>query len=89
MTVNRLFLRKLGVAFLVGAAPPVLAFITTVGPTGGYHFTKAALFSLATGALSAGVRAAFQLLPGLNLVPSDAQPILTKTAEAGPPAPKK
>lgn len=82
MTVNKLFLRKLLVAFLVGAAPPVLAFVTTIGPTGGYHFTKAAVFAVATGALSAGVRAVFQLLPGLNLVPSDAQPVVTKKPPA-------
>ena len=78
MTINRLFLRKLLVAFLVGAAPPLLSFVSEVGPTGGFHFTKAALFTVASGALSAGVRAVFHLIPGVNLVPSDAQPVVTK-----------
>lgn len=84
MTINRLFLRKLVVAFLVGAAPTLLAFISSVGPTGGYHFTKAALLTVASGAVAAGVRAAFQIVPGLNLVPSDAQPVITKTPPAKP-----
>lgn len=87
MTINKLFLRKLLVAFLVGAAPPVIAFISTVGPTGGYHVTKAVLFAVASGAISAGVRAAFQLIPGITLVPSDAQPVVTKAPTV--PAPKK
>lgn len=77
MTINRLFLRKLLVAFLVGAAPPVIAFVSGLGATGGYQFTKAAVLTVISGALAAGVRAALVLLP-VNLVPSDAQPIVTK-----------
>jgi hypothetical protein len=80
MTVNPLFLRKLLVAFLVGAAPALLAFVSSVG-TGDASFTRAALLTLASGAVGAGLRAALVLIPGVNLVPSDAQPVITKAPE--------
>lgn len=86
MTVNRLFLRKLLVAFVVGAAPPVIAYVSTIGPTS--SISRSAVFTVVSGALAAGVRAALVLIPGVTLVPSDAQPVLTP-APVEPVRPKR
>ena len=85
MTFNKLFLQKLLIAFIVGAAPTLLAFLASVG-VNGTTFTRAALLTVAAGAISAGVRAALVLIPGVTLVPSDAQPAITKAKAKAPPA---
>jgi hypothetical protein len=77
VNLTSLFLKKLLVAFLVGAAPTLLAFVSSVG-TSNASFTKAALLTLASGAIAAGLRAAFAIIPGITLVPSDADPVTKK-----------
>ena len=79
MKIDTLFLRKLLIAFLVGAAPVIVGYVTSAAEMGGANFTRAALLTVASGAIAAGLRTAMVLIPGLNLVPSDANPILTKT----------
>ena len=74
MKFTTLFLQKLGIAFLVGALPTLLAFIADVGVNSA-DFTRAALFTVAAGAIGAGLRAALVLIPGVTLTPSDAQPV--------------
>lgn len=83
MKVNKLFLRKLLVAFVAGAAGSLIPKITELGPLTALTWTHAIWVSLALGGVTAGVRAVLVLVPGLNLVPSDSQPVITKTA---PPA---
>ena len=80
VTINTLFLKKLLIAFIVGALPTLIAFLSSVEVRGGAGFTRAALVTLASGAIAAGIRAVLVLLP-VNLVPSDAEPILTKTPQ--------
>lgn len=82
MTINRLFLQKLAVAFIVGAAPVLLAFVTGIG-THSVSITEASLLTLASGAIGAGIRAALVFLP-VNLVPSDAEPVAVP--KPAPPA---
>lgn len=86
MKVDQLFLRKLLVAFVVGAVGSILQKITTVGPLAAFSWTHAVWASALNGAVLAGVRAAFVLLPGVNLVPSDA---LSPLAKAKVPAAKR
>ena len=87
MRLDTLFLRKLGVAFLVGALPTLLAFVASVGVHGG-SFSRAALLTVAAGAVGAGLRAAMVLIPGVNLIPSDSQPVLVpKTSTSAPKKP--
>ena len=75
MKLDPLFLKKLGVAFLVGALPTLLAFIADVGVNNN-DLTRAALYTVAAGAIGAGLRAALVLIPGVTLVPSDADPVV-------------
>ena len=87
MTISRLFLQKLGIAYLVGALPVLLGFISDVGVHGGQNITSAALWTVAAGAIGAGLRAALVLLP-INLTPSDAQPVMTPPPAVKPVAHK-
>jgi hypothetical protein len=80
MTINTLFLRKLLVAFVAGFAASILQAIVNVGPVADLSTWKAVWVSALTGAVVAGFRAVLVLIPGLNLVPSDSQPALTKKA---------
>lgn len=72
MTVNTLFLRKLLVAFIGGFAFALLQKLTNVGPAATYGTWHSIWSGLLSGAVFAGIRAALVLLPGVNLVPSDA-----------------
>lgn len=78
MTIDTLFLRKLLVAFVVGFAGTLLQKVVALGPIGSYHIGQALLVSVLAGAVFAGLRAALVLIPGVNLVPSDANPVVTK-----------
>lgn len=72
MTINKLFLRKLLVAFVGGFAFALLQKLTNVGPAADYGSLHAIWAGLLSGAVFAGIRAVLVLLPGINLVPSDA-----------------
>lgn len=82
MKINTLFLRKLLVAFLVGFGgvfiPSILSALDGVAKGTPDSFSKALIISAVAGGVAAGLRAAFVLIPGLNLVPSDADPIVSK-----------
>lgn len=89
MTINVLFLRKLGVAFLVGFAASIAEKIISVGPVADLNAWKAVWVSAVSGAVVAGFRALLVLLPGVSLVPSDAQsPITVKKPPRRKAAPK-
>lgn len=72
MTGSSLLIRKLFVAFVVGFAGPLLTFLTGLSASPEWHFDKAAIVSLITGCIAAGIRALLALGP-INLVPSDSQ----------------
>lgn len=78
MRINRLFLRKIGVAFLVGFLPVLSQVATGLGPAGDVRGRHAVLVMVGAGALSAAVRAVFQAVPGLTLEPTDNEPILVR-----------
>lgn len=78
MTINTLFLRKLLVAFVAGFAASILQAIVNVGPVADLDAWKAVWVSALSGAVVAGFRAILVFLPGVNLVPSDAEPTVTK-----------
>ena len=84
MTLNKLFVRKLLVAFIVGFAGSFISFVTGAGQAPMYGFEKSAWVALLVGAVIGGARAVLVLLPGVNLVPSDSQSPLSKTP-AKPP----
>jgi len=73
MKLDPLFLRKLLVAFVVGFAGSVLEAVVNVGPVADLSAWKAVWVSALSGAVVVGFRALLVLLPGVNLVPSDAQ----------------
>ncbi len=83
MTINTLFLKKLLVAFVVGFLGSAIQALVNVGPVADLNTIKALWVSLITGAVVAGFRAVLVLLPGVNLVPSDKQPVVQKVP---PPA---
>lgn len=86
MTLNMLFLKKLLVAFVAGFAFALLQKLTNVGPAADYGSWHAIWAGLLSGAVFAGIRAALVLLPGVNLVPSDAGG-LTGQSETPPVVP--
>jgi Fe2+ transport system protein B len=75
--MNSLFARKLLVAFLVafGAVfiPAVLDILDKLHQGVDANFSTELVWSVIAGGVGAGIRAILALLPGLNLVPSDAQ----------------
>ncbi len=71
--MNQLFLRKLLVAFVIGFLGVVLQKISNVGPQADLSTLNTLWHSVISGAFFAGLRAALVLIPGVNLVPSDAQ----------------
>jgi len=77
-----LFLKKLLVAFVIGFGgvfiPAILTLLDKVSNGTPTSFDKSLWISLVSGAVAAGLRALLVLIPGLNLVPSDAQPVLVK-----------
>lgn len=87
MTGTNLLARKLLIAFIVGFCGPLVAFLSGLGASPEWHFDKAAVVSLITGCLAAGIRAVLAFGP-INLVPSDAQHSLTglrhETAQVNP-----
>ena len=78
MKIDTLFLRKLLVAFLVGFGGAVIPAVLNVGPLADLNTLKSVWVSILSGGLVAGLRAVLVLIPGLNLVPSDANPIIKK-----------
>lgn len=86
MTINTLFLRKLLVAFLVGFGgvliPSLLSILDKIASGAPASFGLSLLIALVAGAFAAGLRAVLVLLPGVNLVPSDSQPVVEKAKPA-------
>jgi hypothetical protein len=91
LTLNTLFLRKLLVAFIGGFAFALLQKLTNVGPAADYGSLHAIWAGLLSGAVFAGIRAVLVLLPGVNIVPSDAggPTGASETPAAPTPAPKQ
>lgn len=89
--MNKLFLKKIFVAFLVGFGGYLLPIIANLGPAANAGAMKAVWASALSGAVMAGLRALLAFSP-INLVPSDAEQTLggsTPAAPAPPPAATK
>jgi hypothetical protein len=89
MVINVLFVKKIGVAFLIGFAASIIQAIVNVGPVADLNTWKAVWVSALSGAVVAGFRALLVFLPGVNLVPSDAQSPITVKKPTAKPAAKK
>lgn len=70
--MNRLFWKKLLVAFVVAFFGSFIPFVSGVFQSPNYQFDKALWVAALFGAVGAGVRAVLALGP-VSLVPSDAQ----------------
>ena len=66
MKFTTLFLQKLGIAFLVGALPTLLAFIADVGVNSAADLCPRALLPGGVARSGAGLRAALVLIPGVT-----------------------
>lgn len=80
MKLDPLFVRKLVVAFLVGFGgvfiPAILTLLDKAASGTPTSLDKSLIISVISGGVAAGLRALLVLVPGLNLVPSDARPVL-------------
>lgn len=70
--MNKLFWKKIVVAFVVSFFATFLPLLTGIGQAPDFHFDKALWTATLFAAIGAGVRAVLALGP-INLVPSDKQ----------------
>lgn len=70
--LNKLFFQKLAMAFIAAAVAATITAWQGLSQQPDFHFTRAVVIGLVTGAVTAGVRAVIAISP-LNIVPSDAQ----------------